>query len=174
MLPQNCPEMHFCLSVRFLRQHRIFRRLWNQLVKHSKMYFYPTMLFIVNDIRYMIYDIAGMISIWSRYVYWIYRLRFSCWVSVLALLPRLKSYLTSLPTIKFFWNLFWVVLAVNEVIFTNSNRVRANRKKVTQIRIIHYFRIPKFVEKKCYWSEILSNSFIYVTQNVSKYQIRVS
>lgn len=135
----------------------------------------------------MIYDIAGMISIpvnsiyieiiyciWSRYVYWIYRLRFSCWVSVLALLPRLKSYLTSLPTIKFFWNLFWVVLAVNEVIFTNSNRVRANRKKVTQIRIIHYFRIPKFVEKKCYWSEILSNSFIYVTQNVSKYQIRVS
>ena len=129
----------------FLRQHRIFRRLWNQLVKHSKIYFYPTMLFIVY-ISYMI----SLVLVWSVYdldIYWIYRLRFSCWVSVLALLPRLKSYLTSLPTIKFFWNLFWVVLAVNEVIFTNSNRVRANRKKVTQIRIIHYFRIPKFVEK---------------------------
>ena len=56
MLPQNCPEMHFCLSVRFLRQHRIFRRIWNQLVKHSKMYFYPTMLFIVYDIWYCWYD----------------------------------------------------------------------------------------------------------------------
>ena len=150
----------------FLRQHRKFRHIWNQLVKHSKMYFILRCFFIV-------YDIAGMISIWSRYI-----LNLPVEVFMLGIST---GFITSTQVIsyiithhKVFWNLFWVVLAVNEVIFTNSNRVRANRKKVTQIRIIHYFRIPKFVEKKCYWSEILSNSFIYVTKNVSKYQIRVS
>ena len=138
MLPQNRSEMHFCLSGRFSKQHRIFRHM-NPLVRNIKH------LNKVNRILFLSYDGYTFYRIWYRYIYWIYRLRFSYLVSVLALLPRLKSYFTSLPTIKL--NLFWVVLAVNEVIFTNSNRVRANRKKVTQIRIIHYFRIPKFVEK---------------------------
>ena len=76
----------------FLRQHRIFRRLWNQLVKHSKMYFYPTMLFIVYDIWYCWYDkytgkfniyrdnILYMISIYIEFTGWGFHVGYQYWL----------------------------------------------------------------------------------------------
>ena len=63
MLPQNRPEMHFCLSGRFSKQHRIFRHIWNPLVRNIKH------LNKVNRILFLSYDGYTFYRIWYRYIH---------------------------------------------------------------------------------------------------------